>query len=114
MKQDDDYFVRPDGTAAFVASLPLPSDHWSTAPGANEPPMPFRIGIGETRSRLVKEIKAAARYAYRASSMNGTRGIDPDALVQNFVIGMIGYYTEDGFSSVMRRLFEEEIAGAEK
>lgn len=83
--------VLPDGSAFFTASLPLPKDHWLTAEGDNEPPMPFQIGASRLRNKLARQITEAARYAIRASTMNGTsENYDPDALVQNLIVGMLG------------------------
>jgi len=87
----------PDGSGFAVASFPLPVEHWLTKEGVNESPAPYRCGLGETRDRLSIDIRAAARYAIRASTMNGKESdFDPDAMVQNFIIGMIGYWTKDG------------------
>jgi len=88
----------PDGSGAAVLSMPLPADHWLTQPGYNEPPMPFRRGTDDPeRQDWAEKIRAAARYAVRASTMNGTEDdFDPDAMVQNMVVGMIGYFTPDG------------------
>jgi hypothetical protein len=89
----------PDGSGAFVASWPLPKTHWLYAEGPNEPPMPMRVGLGAKRNELADQIKAAARHAIRASTMNGKEtDFDPDAMVQNMVIGLLGYWTEDGRS----------------
>lgn len=89
----------PDGSAAFVASLPLPKTHWIYAEGRNEPPMPFGIGTSGnmTRKEFADKIREAARYAIRASTMNGKEtDFDPDAMVQNMIVGMLGRWTEDG------------------
>lgn len=89
----------PDGSGAFVASLPLPKTHWLYAEGRNEPPMPMRVGLGAKRNEFADQIRAAARHAIRASTMNGKEtNFDPDAMVQNMVVGLIGYWTEDGRS----------------
>ena len=75
--------------------------------------MPFRTGTDDeamfivkgqtsppqilTRPELVARISAVARYALRATMMNGQLSdFDPDALVQNVIIGMLGYHTPDG------------------
>ena len=90
-------------------SLPLPKDHWLTKPGCNEPPAPFRLGTAEdgsnilprikTREEFAQKIREATRYAVRASTMNGkVDDFDPDAVVQNMVVGMLGYWTPDGLS----------------
>lgn len=87
----------PDGSGCAVVSMPLPDGHWLTVPVRTYPPMPWRVGQGGVRDTLVAEILPAARYAIRASTMNGQEvNFDPDAIVQNFIIGMLGYWTEDG------------------
>lgn len=95
--------ILPDGSAFATASLPLPEDHWLTSgPNVpNVPPMPFRVGRENLRLRLamIEKISAAARYAVRSATMNGaSEDFDPDALVQNLLIGMLGYNTPDGLS----------------
>jgi hypothetical protein len=88
----------PDGSGAALVSFPLPANHWLTQPGYNEPPMPFRRGTDDP-DRIVwaEKIRTAARFAVRASTMNGADDdFDPDAVVQNMVMGMIGYWTPDG------------------
>lgn len=94
--------MAPDGSGWATMSMPLPADHWSTKhnPEFETPPMPFRMGEGPLRDLWAANIRDAARYAYRASTMQGRElDLDPDALVQNFVIGMLGYWTPDGISS---------------
>jgi hypothetical protein len=87
----------PHGSA--VVALPLPKDHWLYKEGHDEPPAPMRIGRGERRSELAAQVQAAARYAVRASTMNGKeKDWDPDAMVQNMIVGLLGYWTEDGHS----------------
>jgi hypothetical protein len=96
-----------DGSGFAVISSPLPADHWSLQPGFNVPPMPYRTGtehgratIEGTREQLADNLREAARYAFRASTSNGTEpDLDPDALVQNFIVGVLGYCTPDGLSS---------------
>jgi hypothetical protein len=92
----------PDGSGVATGSFSLPDGHWYTAEGRNVPPMPLRCGEGEgvLRRELEEACRAAARYALRASTMNGwEESFDPDAVVQNFVVGMLGYHTGDGLSS---------------
>lgn len=93
----------PDGSGFAVASTPLPDDHWLTAnpDEPNIPPMPFRVGRNNLRLRLalIEKVSAAARYAVRCSTKNGASAdFDPDAMVQNLIIGMLGYNTPDGVS----------------
>jgi hypothetical protein len=94
----------PDGSGYATMSMPLPRDHWLTAnPDVFEvPPMPFRIGTDRPqRATWITGIRAAAKYAIRASTMNGKENdFDPDAMVQNMIVGMIGYFTPDGTSKL--------------
>ena len=90
--------VLPDGSAFFTASLPLPANHWLTAPAvpgwdserdtAPDTPQPF-LNHAEHRDRVV----AAMRYAIRGATMRGQENdFDPDALVQNAVYAMCGQF----------------------
>ncbi len=90
----------PDGSGFATMSLPLPADHWLTAPGDNDPPMPQRVGMDDPRRReLVEQVEAAARYAVRATTSNGAvTDFDPDAWVSNMVVGLLGCFTPDGLS----------------
>ena len=92
--------ILPDGSGFFTASLPLPDGHWLHAEGMNVPPMGMRTGYSHPGRKDMKEkIVAAARYAVRASTMNGKESdFDPDALVQNMVTGLLGYHTANGLS----------------
>lgn len=92
----------PDGSGFAVMSMPLPKDHWLTQEGFNEPPAPFLMGTEHAdREEWTKKIRIAAKYAIRASTMNGKEvDFDPDAMVNNFIIGMLGYYTSDGISHI--------------
>lgn len=90
----------PDGSGFATMTMPLPKDHWLTADGHNEPPAPLRVGTDSpARAVLVQQVTAAARYAVRAATDNGKiNDFDPDAMVQNMVVGLLGYFTPDGFS----------------
>ena len=92
--------MRHDGSGCATMSMPLPADHWLTAPGYDEPPMGFRKGTDDPdRQAWAEKIRAAARYAMRGATICGTEDdIDPDALVQNMIVGMLGYHTTDGLS----------------
>lgn len=51
------------------------------------------------REELSEAFKKAARFAVRGATRNGAEeNFDPDALVTNLVVGLLGYYTEDGLS----------------
>ena len=94
---NDGVAVLPDGSAFMVASYPLPKDHWLYADHENVPPAPMRRGLGPDRGHLAEHVTAAARYAIRASTMNGKElDFDPDAMVQNMIVGLLGYWTETG------------------
>ena len=90
----------PDGSGFATMSMPLPKDHWSTREGHEPPPMAFRMGTSDPRRRaMAHAIREAGRYAYRAATMGGKEpDLDPDALMQNLVVGMLGYWTEDGLT----------------
>jgi hypothetical protein len=92
----------PDGSGFMTASFPLPTDHWLTKPGFDVPPMPFRVGTENPRHReIVQKIHEAGKYALRGATMKGAdMDLDPDALLQNLVVGLIGYHTPDGTSSL--------------
>lgn len=91
----------PDGSGFATISYPLPKSHWLYTAGPNVPPMPFRMGIDDPRRQQFNEmVQSAARYAVRAATMNGADAdYDPDAMVQNFVVGMLGYHSPDGLSA---------------
>lgn len=85
-----------------IVSAPLPPDHWSRVPADLVPPMPMRCGtsLGKMRDEFARDLTSAVRYAYRACTMGGRyEEIDPDALVQNVIVGMLGYWTSDGLSA---------------
>lgn len=92
--------ILPDGSACTTAELPLPKTHW-LYDKSFPPPMPFRMGTSDPRRREFNEMVAvAARYAVKASTMNGqSDSWDPDAVVQNFVVAMLGYHSPDGLDS---------------
>ena len=78
----------------FVASFPLPADHWLYAPQApwdaardesSECPLP--VLSGSLRTAVI----AAARYAIRGATVRGTEpDFDPDALVMNLCYALCG------------------------
>ena len=108
----------PDGSGVAFASLPLPASHWLTRPGSNVPPIPFRMGALSlvninivhtdgtadeyfplSRDEFADLLRKAARHAVRAATLNGSvEKWDPDAIIQNLVVGMLGYFTDSGLS----------------
>lgn len=98
----DDCQKLPDGSGFCTASFPLPKDHWLTKEGYNDPPMPMKIGTSDFNRKVMEQkIREAAKYAIRASTMNGKiDDFDPDAMVGNFIVGLLGYYTPTGDSSL--------------
>lgn len=95
----------PDDSGFATMSYPLPKDHWLYQTDdygyCGEPPMPMRMGIGPERDNLAKMLREAGMYAIRASTRCGKdEDFDPDAMLQNFVVGMLGYWTEDGYSHI--------------
>ena len=89
----------PDGSGFFTASMPLPKNHWLYEPNC-KPPMPFRRGTDDpSREEWAAKITEAAKYAIRGATMSGKdMDFDPDALIQNLIVGMLGYWTTDGLS----------------
>ena len=87
-----------DQDGMFVASWPLPKDHWLYTESDNEPPMGMLMGTNDPqRAELQKHVVAAVRYAYKVNTRNGTDlDLDPDSLVNDVVIGLMGWYTPDG------------------
>lgn len=92
----------PDGSGFATMSMPLPKDHWLTKDqdGYNIPPMPMRMGKDNPiRKVMGKALKDAGRYAVRCATMNGKENdFDPDALIQNLIVGFLGYHTDNGLS----------------
>ena len=92
----------PDGTGFATMIIPLPKDHWIFNEEPVEPPMPFQVGTDDPRRRdMAERIREAGKYAVRGATMNGQEmDFDPDALLQNLVVGMLGYCTPDGLSHI--------------
>lgn len=87
--------VLPDGSAFFTASFPLPKDHWIYEEN-DESPVSLGEVHGEERLALAGKIRQAAKYAIRGATMSGTEmDFDPDALIQNLIVGLIGYWGRD-------------------
>lgn len=96
--------ILPDGHAFMTASFPLPKNHWIYENDEGfclPPPMPFRMGTDDPRRKeWAEKIMEAAKYAVRASTMNGKdEDFDPDALIRNMVTGMLGYNTSSALST---------------
>lgn len=91
--------ILPDGSAFFTASSPLPNTHWIYETNTN-PPMTMRIRRDHPQYKdIVERIRIAAKYAIRSATMSGKdNDFDPDALIQNLVVGLLGYHTPDGLS----------------
>lgn len=87
--------ILPDGSAFFIASLPLPEDHWLYAPPCEEwdserdtcADTPHPILTHAQRDAVV----AAVRYALRGATECGKdMDFDPDAVVLNAVYALCG------------------------
>lgn len=119
--------ILPDGSGFATTSFPLKKTHWiyNKEEYLEDPPMPFRMGAGDrvsfgferskdpkdpndsgivhgitmTREGFSNLIREAGKYAVKASTMCGKdMDFDPDAMLQNLVVGMLGYWTDDGLS----------------
>jgi len=97
----------PDGSGFAIMSMPLPENHWiyqgdKLGDGtvvSGEPPAPFRMGKNDLRDTLANVIREVGKYTIKASTMCGKdMDFDPDAMLQNLVVGFLGYWTEDGLS----------------
>ena len=101
MTENNKVTVLPDGSAFCTVSFPLPEDHWIYQE-TGEPPTPFLMGTDDPkREEWRKKIMAAGRYAIKGATMSGKEvDFDPDALLQNLVVGMLGYHTPTGCSSL--------------
>lgn len=87
--------ILPDGSAFSTASYPLPKDHWLYAPRSEEWDNERDCSAEQPKAILTHELKQkvieAARYAVRASTLNGAeKDFDPDAMVQNMVVALCG------------------------
>jgi len=88
----------PDGSGFFTASYPLPKDHWIYEE-TGEPPMPLQMGVSPDRKEYEALVRLAAYYAIRGATRSGkAMDFDPDALVQDLIVGLFGYHTADGSS----------------
>lgn len=98
-KKDEGCVVLPDGSAFATVSFPLPEDHWLYQ-AYGPPPMGLRCGTKNLlRRELTSLVTEAAKYAVVGATMRGKdTDFDPDALVQNMVVGLLGYFTHDGLS----------------
>lgn len=89
--------ILPDGSSFFTASFPLPETHWIYESNIR-PPMPLRMASDE-RHKWHDKVREAIKYAIRGATMCGKENdFDPDALVQNALVGLFGYHTEDGLT----------------
>ena len=99
-----------------LSASTLAENHWLVAEGENEPPMFLRMGVESTisfdiegpahlswhcvkfsREAMAYMVREAAKYALRASTMNGkAEELDPDVFLRNIVVGLLGYWTGDG------------------
>lgn len=103
----EDVILLDDGSGFATMTMPLPEDHWIYGDrsverdGYEQPPMPMRMGVNDPRRvEITAMLTKAARYAVRSATMKGKEmDFDPDALVQNLIVGMFGYHTPDGLSS---------------
>lgn len=98
--------ILPDGSGSAVVSYPLPLDHWIYETNeygfCGEPPMPMRMGTSNPeREKMAKMLRKAGKYAVKVATNCGKdMDFDPDALVNCLIVGLLGYYTEDGLSHI--------------
>lgn len=83
----------PDGSGVLTASFPLPKDHWLYGPHEFESPWTLKGGLPADRREAANAIWNAAKWAIQGATMNGkAMDFDPDALCQNLVVGLLGYW----------------------
>lgn len=109
-------------------SMPLRKDHWIYQKAedgfGSPPPMPLRMGAEDhatlvvttspandpgwatarhltlNRRQMADLIRSAGKYAVRSATMHGVdMDFDPDAMLQNLVVGFLGYWTATGLTS---------------
>lgn len=87
----------PDGSGVMTGKFPLPKDHWIYE-DSGEPPMPMKMGVGDpVRKKMTEQVRAAAQFALRCATMSGEdMDFDPDAVIQELIVGLFGYHTKDG------------------
>lgn len=94
MSEEDKTTIPPFTTA----SMSLPSDHWIYEPEEDGPPA-IKVSDEAKKDQLRKVVAKAARNAIRAATMSGKEpDFDPDALVQNLLVQMIGPYSLTTYS----------------
>jgi hypothetical protein len=102
-----------DETFSATLNFPLPADHWLTQHPNAKSPAPFCMGIRDrasivvkragrpqgstlTRDEFAEALRSAARYAIKSTIGDKDQDFSPDAMVEQFVIGVLGYPTETG------------------
>jgi hypothetical protein len=102
----------PDGSGFATASFELPKDHWIYG-DAQRPPMTMRTGTDHPRRKELEQlVREAGKYAVRSATRSGKDDdFDPDALLQNLIVGLFGYHTSDGLTNMGEedsRLFDPQ------
>lgn len=89
-----DYIELPDGSGVSTMSFPLKRDHWIYQQGQYDPPAGMRTFTDDPmREGMEEAIRAGAEWAIRGTTMSGKdMDFDPDAMVQNLIVGLLGYY----------------------
>jgi len=89
-----DYIELPDGSGVSTATLPLPKGHWIYHHNPCDPPAKMLTYTDDPmRQGMEDAIRAGAKWAIRGATMSGKESdFDPDAMVQNLIVGLLGYY----------------------
>lgn len=96
----DNVTILPDGSAFAVVSFPLPKDHWIYETDEDgfvgEPPVPIKMEMNDPkREQFIQDLIVAGKYALKASTRCGKEmDWDPDAVIQNLIVGMLGYWSD--------------------
>lgn len=79
----------------------LPGNHWlfdrDEDGEIGPPPMGHKLGTeNPAYHRWVGRVEEAGRWAFKATVKSSTDPVDPDALIANLVIGLLGFPTPTG------------------
>ncbi len=84
-----------DGSGFMLANLPLPKDHWIYEKREYKEHVEGTLGYlvtQETYQDLKQKVQTAVKLAIQGATMSGKdMDFDPDALVQNAVVELLGH-----------------------
>ena len=88
----------PDGSGFMLASFPLPQSHWIYHKKEHKEHVEgtlHQFVTEENYQNLKEKVQTAVRLAIQGATMSGKdMDFDPDALVQNAIIELLGHRNE--------------------